>query len=621
MKTKVFIIVILIFLFGDTANATKNFIPNGGFEIHTVPDVPDAWDQFLGPKRIVNWYDCWKLDPTIKYAGKYSLRIRNTESGYIGKIFAKSFLNAKYFKRINEQAFTENETYTLSLYLKGDKDGLRVKLKLFNTNKHMKITKNWRRYTITAPFQGKYNIYIILNDIGNLWVDNVQLEEGDTASPYTNSIFGTDFFTLPEPQTRSAIQEEINKFASISKKDSSKTDDFIHTNGQVAIDTSRRQLIVNNSPFFYFGACFMVAHETKERWNSLLDLLKNWGYTVVIANFSARWSDSHATTDEITTFLNLAEEKGLKVIIWISPCAKKEQNGDFIEVRSLPVTEVFKEYKKEIGTLIPRFKTHPALLAWYIIDEPWRMTWVKFRLSHKLIQYARALDDQHPVFVNYAHPYKHYKYQGIVPGDIISQTQYPVPIKPLTVVAKNAAFNSLMGYGKKPVIFWFQLWGGNGRYPTPQELRCMIYLSIINGATGFQTWPMMPGSKMLWDYTKTIISEVKQIEPFLYINKREHLEINKSDFVFATAKIVGDNLYIVAINSSNKKQSVTFKTSTYIKSANVLFENRKIESYNGIFNDVFQPYDRHIYVFDIQGPTKIKQRCTSHKPPINLKQR
>ncbi len=603
-----FVIGLLFFLNPNSVQAAKNFIPNGGFELHTLKNFPDAWDQFLGPKEVSNWHSYWSLDSNTHYGGEYSLHLSNDNKLNNGKIFAQPYLNAQMLKLVNEDEFSPSKTYTLSLYMKSDRENLNVKVKYLDTYKFVQVGTKWKRYIFTAPFEKSYRILIVLYDIGNLWIDNVQLEEGDTAHAYTSSIFTKSFFELPQPDTSNDVKAYIAQFESkITFKNESASTNSILTDGKVFIDTSKQELIVDGQPFFYFGACFMVAHTVKERWAELLDLLKQWGYTVIVANFSARWSDSHATNAEIAEFLDLANERGLKVIIWISPCARKDENGEFVSIREFPPDIVLSAYLKEMSLLIPQFKSHPALIAWYVCDEPWRMSWIEAGLPQKFITAAKILDKSHPVFINYSNPYRHFSYnKGVIPGDIISQTEYPVPTDPLTIMAKDAAFNNIMGYRKKPVIFWFQLWSGKGRYPTPEEFKCMIYLSLIHGTTGFQTWPMMPGATILWNEVKNVIGEVKTLFPYILSDNSLAVEISGSSYIFATSKIVEGKLYIVAVNALDQTQESDIKSIDRISDGNVLFEDRQIHATNGQFHDIFLPYERHVYIFDLPNVAEPK---------------
>ena len=97
-----------------------------------------------------------------------------------------------------EIALPKAGKYTLSMYLKADRPG-KVRLQLYYVEsdgvkwdiklKYVNVTTGWNRYSATWNFSGKGSVAIpnlILDDNPmTLWVDGVQLDEGDTPKPYT----------------------------------------------------------------------------------------------------------------------------------------------------------------------------------------------------------------------------------------------------------------------------------------------------------------------------------------------------------------------------------------------------------------------------------------------------
>jgi len=81
------------------------------------------------------------------------------------------------------------QTYTLSVYLKGSRDGMDAWLrcqqlnpeKRYGENLNIRLTKEWKRYSITGVLgakisEAKYEVR--LREDGVMWVDGVQLERG-----------------------------------------------------------------------------------------------------------------------------------------------------------------------------------------------------------------------------------------------------------------------------------------------------------------------------------------------------------------------------------------------------------------------------------------------------------
>ena len=135
-------------------------------------------------------FENWKpltaeIDPNTAAHGKNSLKLIMPEPG----------MECEF--SLPEIALPKAGKYTLSMYLKADRPG-KARLQLFYVEsdgvkwdiklKHVNVTTGWNRYSATWYFNGKGPVAIpnlILDDNPmTLWVDGVQLDEGDTAKPY-----------------------------------------------------------------------------------------------------------------------------------------------------------------------------------------------------------------------------------------------------------------------------------------------------------------------------------------------------------------------------------------------------------------------------------------------------
>ncbi len=125
---------------------------------------------------------------------------------------------------------------------------------------------------------------------------------------------------------------------------------------------------------------------------------------------------------------------------------------------------------------IPIAKAHPAMLGWYGADEPWGDL-TRLAESYNTI---KMLEPHLPVVIiqnNYS------RLQDTAPGaDIIGTDPYPIPNVSLRAVADatRAAVRAVGGH--KPV--WTILPQYLTKVPTREELRCMSWIAIINGADG-----------------------------------------------------------------------------------------------------------------------------------------
>jgi len=161
---------------GGRSAKTANLIYNSSFEIATNPDVPDGWTRDLGVPPYGP--DVWGVDESTAYGGRKSLRI-----GLKGK-------SARSWGR--HTTVIQGRDYTGSVFLKGDRDGVVVKLALAGIGrKVVNVTTNWQRYSVGGQAgESKRNqttLRVELLSEGALWVDAAQLELGTNTTPYAPS--------------------------------------------------------------------------------------------------------------------------------------------------------------------------------------------------------------------------------------------------------------------------------------------------------------------------------------------------------------------------------------------------------------------------------------------------
>ncbi len=390
---------------------------------------------------------------------------------------------------------------------------------------------------------------------------------------------------------------------------------------EVKIDHVRRVLLVNGKPFMLAAACFLRVHDSYEHYKYLLNKIKSHGYTCVIATFSNRSNEDRLPLAEIRNFFDYADQIGLKVIPWVNPNAVKDgETYKGVKSGGLPAATVEQLFKEEINRLVPSLRSHPALLAWYPIDEPWRKYLLEHKITSKLTKCVKTLDPYHPVMLNYGNiRYDYQLHSNTLPGDIISLTQYPVPLKPLTDVAKDTAFEVLAAEGRKPVGLWLQFWGGKGRYPTADEFSCMFYLALIAGANSIQTWPMMPNSKALWDKAKEVITEFKQLFPIITAeNNSDHFVTSTNAQIFFTVRQFGESFYLIAVNPTEKHIPSSFFFGGGRSLVHVAdFFTKDIISHNGeTIEYEFKPLEKCVFEFTLKKDSLLLDNV--EKPKIKL---
>lgn len=147
---------------------------------------------------------------------------------------------------------------------------------------------------------------------------------------------------------------------------------------------------------------------------------------------------------------------------------------------------------------IERFKDHPALYAWMVMDEPqpdYDETYALLKESYKLI---RKYDSAHPVYICECVPAS-FEQSGQC-CDILCVDPYPG--------AKEGDLNIVYAWvqqaieavrGEKPVYSLLQAYEYKGYEPSAMELRHMIFQSLFAGAKAIGYYPINDADSTIWN--------------------------------------------------------------------------------------------------------------------------
>jgi len=134
---------------------------------------------------------------------------------------------------------------------------------------------------------------------------------------------------------------------------------------------------------------------------------------------------------------------------------------------------------------VDAFRTHPALLAWYVNDERALELYKALLNRQRLLE---RLDPDHPTWSEF--------YQIDLLGemsptfDIVGTTTYPVPDRPLSSATRTSRRTRDALFGLRPMWQIPQAfdWGvyrtGPSRMPTVEEMKSIAWQSIAAGANG-----------------------------------------------------------------------------------------------------------------------------------------
>jgi len=259
---------------------------------------------------------------------------------------------------------------------------------------------------------------------------------------------------------------------------------------EVKIDLFTQGLLVEGKPFFPIGLYWLRAEDLGE--------VERLGFNCGDYFYKLRGEEIAALMDE-------AAKSGVRILLELTP---------FIRGRAEPDHQA-------IAAAVERYRHHPALLAWYLVDEPADASVDPAQLA-EIYRQVRQADPYHPVYLVNNRPRTYGAYAGA--SDILAIDVYPVPDHPLTRVREYMQQARLATQGRQPVWLVAQAFGGVehwGRPPTPAELRNMVFQGLVQGAGGLLFYRycreeergIQPAA--LWREMRALAAELAPLEPVL----------------------------------------------------------------------------------------------------------
>jgi len=366
-----------------------------------------------------------------------------------------------------------------------------------------------------------------------------------------------------------------------------------HKNNEVKADRITGGLIVNDKPFFPFGFyCYSPVYPTlpEEEITRGFNLMSPY-QRILPETFSER-----------KAYMDRCAQLGMKVHYNLLSLS----GGGGVDSRINGITE---EQKKELLVKeIMAFRDHPALLAWYISDEPTGNK-ISPEYLESIYKTVKDADPWHPVSIVFMAPFMSAaRYAGAL--DIVMADPYPIPSGPATMAGDVARRLSETFRGKNPVWIVPQAFGGGEwweREPSLQELRAMTYQAVINGARGIQYFVrqgpnLFPKSTASWGECGRMALEIAELTPWL-LSDEKNIEVRSTNTnVIVTSAVHNNKLMIMAANRNNSPVTTGFSIGgrTYGR-IRVIFENRTISSTQGYFSDYLSAYGTQVYMVDLKS--------------------
>jgi hypothetical protein len=368
-----------------------------------------------------------------------------------------------------------------------------------------------------------------------------------------------------------------------------------YKSNEVKTDRLTGGLIVNRKPFFPFGFyCYSPVHHTLPEEEAVRGFNMMSPYQRILPS----------TFIQRKAYMDRCAQLGMKVNYNLLSVSGGGGVGSKIE----GLTD--DEKKTLLLNEIKAFRDHPALLAWYIADEPngYGLSPDSLRIVYNLV---RENDPWHPVSVVFMVPFMSSR-KFIDALDIVMADPYPVPDMPVTIVGNVALSLSSEFRGKRPVWIVPQSFGGGelwGREPTIQEIRSMTYQSIINGARGIQYFVrqglnLYPKSTATWNECGRMAVEIASLTPWL-LSEEETIPVRPgSGNILVTSAVHDGQLMIMAANRTNSPQRADYSISIpFSGRVRVIFENRNIYAGSGYFSDQLSAFGTQVYLINLKPRT------------------
>lgn len=356
-------------------------------------------------------------------------------------------------------------------------------------------------------------------------------------------------------------------------------------------------LIINSQRFFPIGI-FGVTNYSE--FEEIFKEIKSAGFNSVQ---SYKWGHNY-----LRSYIRTAEKVGLKTLVY--PGFEIKEAKDKINI-------------DDVKNTLKDFKSSSTILAWYLRDEPDPHNISPQKLK-KEIELIHEIDPIHPTSMVISNPKSFDNYAEA--SDILICNPYPVPKRPVTIVAQyvNLARNAVNN--KKPVWAVLQAFGyqnekyrgwGWEREPTFEEMKAMTYLAVTQGVRGIFYYAYgcpncqyyIKYSSRHWEGLKNIVKELKAIYPLLVSNEVKDVVSVVSDLVDGKASpfwtvrrvskgnpLIKEGTYLIVVNGLNRSVKATYKFNKRVsESVKVVLEDRYLKLSESRLTDSFKPYEVHIY--------------------------
>jgi len=214
-----------------------------------------------------------------------------------------------------------------------------------------------------------------------------------------------------------------------------------------------------------------------------------------------------------------------------------------------------------LGPLAPRFRQHPGILGYFIVDEPdahddpfaaGQRQWLG-RETQQFANYVSVLHDLGPAPTTLVVDMTTRPDNCFVYGQLVDMPQHD-PYFPPDVVRLQIR-NMLQAAAPKPVIavLWAFSEGGGTARPSPAVIRMNVYSALGAGAKGisyFSYWFKNQGYGQVPELRTAVHrlnAELLQVAPYLAVSHPIATDIQVPEGVWARAVLCGDQALVLSL--------------------------------------------------------------------------
>jgi len=240
-------------------------------------------------------------------------------------------------------------------------------------------------------------------------------------------------------------------------------------------------------------------------------------------------------------------------------------------------------------------KDHPAILAWYLDDEP-EGHGLTPAYERDYYERTRAADPTRPIGT------AHFLWDSLwnfrMCDDYTMSDVYPISRMNIWSMTDHIdRLHQIHGQGF-PVWPAIQSFGGTEGYsvPTPAEERAMTYMALAHNSKAILYFSYYPSLVETWAEVGRLVQELKTFTPFYCLPSEEPALGNTNSWIHTRLIKIGSSGLIITVNVSSEAQTATFTIpGTAPGTLNLPLEGGSIPLTGGSFTADYTPLQVHVY--------------------------